>query len=109
FHRVIPDFMIQGGDPLGQGTGGPGYEFADEIDPSLGFDGAGILAMANAGPATNGSQFFVTDKATPWLNGHHTIFGRCDNLDVVHRIARVPSDHDAPLQPVKIVSIRIER
>ncbi len=110
FHRVIPGFMIQGGDPLGQGTGGPGYKFADEIDRSVTFDGPAILAMANSGPATNGSQFFITDKATPWLDGRHTIFGRCDNADVVSKIAGVPRDDgDRPLTPVKIESIRFER
>lgn len=75
FHRVIADFMIQGGDPQGTGSGGPGYRFEDEIDPSLQFDGPGVLAMANAGPGTNGSQFFITHVETPWLNGKHTIFG----------------------------------
>ncbi|HVP52517.1 MAG TPA: peptidylprolyl isomerase [Terriglobales bacterium] len=112
FHRVIPDFMIQGGDPLGTGTGDPGYRFADEIVPSLTFDRPGRLAMANSGPNTNGSQFFITEVPTPWLNGRHTIFGQCDDASValVKKIARVPKDaRDKPTTPVHINKIVIER
>ena len=112
FHRVIPEFMIQGGDPLGTGTGDPGYKFADEIVASLTFDHPGRLAMANAGPGTNGSQFFITEKPTPWLNGHHTIFGQCDDssVELVKKIARVPKGPgDKPTTPVRINKIVIER
>ena len=111
FHRVISGFMIQGGDPLGTGTGGPGYKFGDEIHPELQFDRPYLLAMANAGPGTNGSQFFVTVAATPWLNFKHTIFGEVadqQSRDVVDAIATTSTGPgDRPVEPVVIESVEV--
>ena len=114
FHRVIPGFMIQGGDPAGNGDGGPGYHFNDELrTETLRFDRPGRLAYANEGPNTNGSQFFITEKATPHLDGRFTIFGQCDaaSVAVVKKIARMPRDtsNDRPFDPVKIEKVTIER
>ena len=110
FHRVIPDFMIQGGDPLGKGIGGPGYKFADEFDKADNFDKPGYLAMANSGPNTNGSQFFITVKPTQWLNGKHTIFGIVTSgMDVVDKIAAAERDGmDRPKKEIKIETVTVE-
>jgi len=110
FHRVIPEFMIQGGDPVGTGSGDPGYAFADELDPDLNFDVPGRLAMANSGPNTNGSQFFVTEQGYDSLNQHYTIFGQCDepSVEVVKTIARVQRDgNDKPLVSVVLKKVTI--
>ena len=110
FHRVIPKFMIQGGDPQGTGRGGPGYRFEDETSPSVTFDAPGLLAMANSGPNTNGSQFFITDRSTPsHLNGKHTIFGACENLDVIEAIATVESTRTKPVEDVVLQRVEIIR
>jgi peptidyl-prolyl cis-trans isomerase A (cyclophilin A) len=110
FHRVIPEFMIQGGDPTGTGMGDPGFTFEDEFNPDLNFDEPGRLAMANSGPNTNGSQFFITEVPTEHLNQHHTIFGQCDesSVNVVKTIARVERDpSDKPVTPVVLKKVTI--
>jgi peptidyl-prolyl cis-trans isomerase A (cyclophilin A) len=109
FHRVIPGFMIQGGDPLGEGVGGPGYQFGDEVNNGLAMK-PGTLAMANAGPSTNGSQFFITEGSPSYLNNKHTIFGQCKEVDLVKKIEGVPrGPNDRPNEPVTITKVTISK
>jgi peptidyl-prolyl cis-trans isomerase A (cyclophilin A) len=109
FHRVIKDFMIQGGDPAGTGRGGPGYTIKDEFHPDLGHGGPGIISMANAGPNTGGSQFFITLEATPWLDGKHAVFGEVtDGMEVIRAIGTTPTaPGDRPLEDVVMESVTI--
>ena len=111
FHRVIAGFMIQGGCPMGNGMGGPGYQFADEFGPGLTHTSEGFLSMANAGPNTNGSQFFITLAATPWLDGRHAIFGQVsEGMEIVRKIGKAKTgSQDRPVTPITLQSVKIER